>query len=79
MDLLKRHEALPVYRSFKDTILCSVKMEKSIMFKDKPIYCATALLNSVTKLLVSKTFGLPVKKKKKKVVAHLFLLVYRLL
>lgn len=36
------------------------------MFKDKPIYCATALLNSVTKLLVSKTFGLPVKKKKKK-------------
>lgn len=50
------------------------------MFKDKPIYCATALLNSVTKLLVSKTFGLPVKKKKKKkVVAHLFLLVYRLL
>ena len=49
------------------------------MFKDKPIYCATALLNSVTKLLVSKTFGLPVKKKKKKVVAHLFLLVYQLL
>lgn len=34
------------------------------MFKDKPIYCATALLNSVTKLLVSKTFGLPVLKKK---------------
>lgn len=27
------------------------------MFKDKPIYCAAALLNSVTKLLVSKTFG----------------------
>ena len=52
-------------------------MEKSIMFKDKPIYCATALLNSVTKLLVSKTFGLPVVKKK--VVTHLFLLVYQLL
>lgn len=34
------------------------------MFKDKSIYCATALLNSVTKLLVSKTFGLPFKKKK---------------
>lgn len=29
------------------------------MFKDKPIYCASALLNSVIKLLVSKTFGLP--------------------
>lgn len=29
------------------------------MFKDKPIYCATALLNSVIKLLVSKIFGLP--------------------
>lgn len=36
------------------------------MFKDKPIYCATALLNSVTKLLVSKTFGLPILKRKKK-------------
>lgn len=47
------------------------------MFKDKSIYCATALLNSVTKLLVSKTFGLPFKKKK--VVAHGFLLVYQLL
>lgn len=35
------------------------------MFKDKPIYCAAALLNSVTKLLVSKTFGLSLKKKKK--------------
>lgn len=35
------------------------------MFKDKPIYCATTLLNSVTKLLVSKTFGLPVLKKQK--------------
>lgn len=34
------------------------------MFKDKPIYCAAALLNSVTKLLVSKTFGLSLKKKK---------------
>lgn len=41
------------------------------MFKDKPIYCATALLNSVTKLLVSKTFGLPVKKKKKKKLLHI--------
>lgn len=29
------------------------------MFKDKPIHCATTLLNSVTKLLASETFGLP--------------------
>lgn len=46
------------------------------MFKDKPIYCAAALLNSVTKLLVSKTFGLPLKKKLLHIAFSLFISCY---